>query len=41
MGHYDSDSLHILFRDFAYKHNGSFRMANTNIGDATAKTFAE
>ena len=41
MGHYVGDTLHILFRDFAYEHNGSLRMANTNIGDTTAKTFAE
>lgn len=41
MGHFGFDSLHILFRDFAYEHKGYFRMANPNIGDATAKTFAE
>jgi len=41
MGHYSLDHLHIRYCDFAYKPNGPFRMANTNIGDATAKTFAE
>lgn len=40
MGHSDFDSLHILFRDFAYEDNGSFRMAHSNIGEATAKSFA-
>lgn len=40
MGHYNSDSLHVLFRDFAYEDNGSFRMAHSNIGEATAKSFA-
>ncbi|MCJ1229484.1 hypothetical protein MMC12_006151 [Toensbergia leucococca] len=29
------------YYDFAYERKGPFRMATTNIGDATAKTFAE
>lgn len=41
MGHYSLDHLHIRYCDFAYKPNGPFRMANANIGDATARTFAE
>lgn len=40
MGHYDFNSLHVLFRDFAYEDHGSFRMAHSNIGEATAKSFA-
>lgn len=35
------DSLHIDYCDFAYEHKGPIRMAVTDIGDTTAKTFAE
>lgn len=41
MGHYSLDQLHIHYCDFAYEPKGPFRMANGNIGDATAKIFAE
>lgn len=41
MGHYSVDDLHIHFQDFAYQHKGRLRMESTNIGDTTAKTFAE
>ena len=41
MGHYSLDQLHIHYYDFAYEPKGPFRMANGNIGDATAKIFAE
>lgn len=39
--HSSIDSLHIHYCDFAYEHKGPFRMAVTEIGDTTAKTFAE
>lgn len=34
------DTLHIHYRDFAAQDKGSFRMAVTDIGETTAKTFA-
>ena len=38
---YFVDSLHIRYCDFAYADRGPFRMAVIDIGDTTAKTFAE
>ena len=35
------DTLHIHYCDFAAEQKGPFRMAVTDIGDTTAKTFAE
>ena len=35
------DSLLIHCRDFAYEHKGPFRMPALDIGETTAKTFAE
>ena len=35
------DSLHIHYCDFAYEHRGPFRMAVADVGETTAKTFAE
>lgn len=35
------DTLHIHYCDFAAEQRGPFRMAVTDIGDTTAKTFAE
>lgn len=35
------DSLLIHYCDFAYEHRGPFRMPALDIGEATAKTFAE
>ncbi|KAL6719894.1 hypothetical protein ACLMJK_001815 [Lecanora helva] len=35
------DTLHIHYCDFAAEHKGPFRMAVTDIGETTAKTFAE
>ena len=39
--HSSIDSLHIHYYDFAYEDKGPFRMAVTDIGDVTAKNFAE
>ena len=41
MGYRSLDTLHIHYCDFAYERKGPFRMASTNIGDTTAKVFAE
>ncbi|KAL8660636.1 MAG: hypothetical protein Q9202_006340 [Teloschistes flavicans] len=41
MGYHSLESLHTYFQDFAYGHQGRFRMANINIADTPAKTFAE
>lgn len=41
MGYHSLVSLHTYFQDFAYRHQGRFRMANINIADTPAKTFAE
>ena len=35
------DSLLIHYCDFAYEHKGPFRMSALDIGETTAKTFAE
>lgn len=35
------DSLHIHYCDFAYEEKGPFRMPVPDIGETTAKTFAE
>ena len=35
------DSLLIHYCDFAYEHKGPFRMPALEIGETTAKTFAE
>ena len=35
------DTLHIHYCDFAAERKGPFRMAVTDIGETTAKTFAE
>lgn len=40
-GHSSIDSLHIHYCDFAYEHKGPFRMAVADVGESTAKTFAE
>ena len=39
--HSSIDALHIHYYDFAYEDKGPFRMAVTDIGDITAKSFAE
>ena len=41
MGYHSSDSWHAYFQDFAYTNQGRTRMANINIADLPAKTFAE
>ena len=40
-GHSSIKSLHVHYCDFAYEQKGPFRMAVTDIGDTTARTFAE
>lgn len=41
MGYHSLDSLHTYFQDFAYRDQGRLRMANLNIADTSARTFAE
>ncbi|KAL8859336.1 MAG: hypothetical protein Q9178_004274 [Gyalolechia marmorata] len=41
MGYHSLDSWHAYFQDFAYANQGRTRMANINVADLPAKTFAE
>lgn len=41
MGYRSLDSWHAYFQDFAYINQGRTRMANINVADLPAKTFAE